>query len=782
MARLTLTRYGSKPRLLYRDTDFSTLQARSNNAAGWKPLWDSSLAPGAASLESTQTVAQIASDINYYDSKALLLALVGTIDDISAQRKKAIDAAVYYAQNCAGKTDFSSVNALRAGALGMALTYDILYSDDQMTETARGQIRGGIKTVCTGLSGKVVSTELIDGHAAGCAMALFFGGMAIADEDSAGITHYQKALDHWYGEDPGDPGRIDYDRYYGADGGSGKGSWYSQLSQWYTQLFLRALHNAASSRTYDTEPYDPWSDETWLPKIPEWFLRVAFRQDKDYLALGDTSRITNPVFHQNSRLMWSTFCALGGAWRKQARWVYEQLDSWNVEKNGVAGYQRPYDFVLFDKASADCAPVSPAQASPAIPRARWFSPPGHYHYIHPSWDIPNAADVHIHLPERYYHGHPHLNVGEIQLGVKADRLLLATGVYSTSDPAADYQGTHNNNWAKQSIGHSGVPLVEGQSSDGSDENYNWDENGDRQTYKNGLGGQCWMTIGGLNGTYGPQDISELLSEGGGLAWRRATSAAPATTAPSVADFLTSDARRAYLQDYTDYGGDTERVRELKIRILVLKDVAPWPVIFRVVRVRSRLASMKKRDHWHFARAPALDAQGRIVAYGLYQIGKVTIDYHRKSTFTYTAVGGGAQSDGYGENDFRWGGTNWRPTYATNWRNLADLGHYRMEVSPGVPQEEDFFACVIFPTLAAESPPAYELFEEASWFGVDFSGRQFRIHKTEDQCLLDVSDTEPPQVPQGVAAAGGPGSGEVTLTCTPNADDTVLYRAYYRAKS
>lgn len=111
--------------------------------------------------------------------------------------------------------------------------------------------------------------------------------------------------------------------------------------------------------------------------------------------------------------------------------------------------------------------------------------------------------------------------------------------------------------------------------------------------------------------------------------------------------------------------------------------------------------------------------------------------------------------------------------------MPDLGRYRVEVSPGTPKEEDYFVNLIMPIADGESPPAFEWFEEASYYGVRFGGEEFRIHKTIDQALWSGADTQPPAAPQNLAAEVGPGSGQVTLTWDPNTDDAVKYRGYYR---
>jgi hypothetical protein len=788
--RFTKTFKAQHPRTVFRKDDVPTLRLWSNDANIWRTRWDNFWLPTAEAL-ALKTAEEIAKDVYACDVKILTLATVGVIDNIATMRTKAIDAAVYYALNLVNDPAWNTNNATtrRVGAYAMAHAYDILYEAAEMTSTKRGQIRTGIRELGDVLQGTLVETDYIDGYSGGHSTALFYLGSAIQDEDSTGATYCNAALDFWWGATADLKARIYHDRYYCSDGGSGKGTSYFWDSASFSLKLLHAMHNTyirneetPGSFTLDGDDYAPWEDETWVAKIPEWTLHIM-RGDLDILTIGDTARVTLPRFNEQGRWVVACLATRGASqFRGTMKWFYERM-------NGVDGsFTRTNSqaaFPQFFLMNPNDGYPSQTPTVAGVAKTRWFSPPNVYSAVLPIWEPRDACKILIHAEDRWYQGHTHLKCAGIQITVKDESVLLNSGWYISEEYATD----HGNNWRQQSISCSGTPLVEGVSSNLSDEHYNWDSNG-RVAYKNGLGGQCWMSsTGAISGQYGPDNTYDMVNAGSGLLWKKCDSSMLSMS--DDMDVVWIDARRAYLKTSSHYGTTNERVKLCDLKYVVLKNVHNWPVILRVARVQSRLATMKKRDHWHFHSNPTWERVGsgttdlRFKSFGYLNKGYCAIHYYPGRSVAYTIVGGGTQdSNGYGAFDFFWNGVNHKPLTGINSpRHAPDLGHYRVEVSPNTATIEDYFVSLIMPGYGSDVLPSYTWVEEPNYFGVQFAaGPLVRVHKTQNQVLYnEEADVEPPQTPTGPIASAGPGSGIVTVRCNPNIDDTVLYRWESREK-
>ncbi len=777
--------HADHPRLLWRDSDLTTLQNRSNDTTGWKTDYDGKILAVASELYSSYAVSAIATDTSIGQLKVLALLLCGEIENNDNYRQKALDVAVYVAGV------WSSYTGKRPQSYILAWVYDILY--DWMPSATRSTLRSAMKSLAADWLTRIDNNAKITSHSGHNALVALCLGAAIATEDAAGLTYIDAALNHWYGENAGDAGRIDYDRYFLKDGGSARGTEYHFSEQHPALWWLHTMHmsfrrnvDVADSLTLDGVPYEPWSSEAeWVEAAPEWWIYAGIDGLKDYGVLGDSDRLTDPWVNDQEHAAFGQWIAHGSTtWRKILRWIYDQ----KCAKATVWGIYYCLPFIAFDKADADKQPVHPKDASPSLELSRWFDPPQHYALVHPSFEYTTATRVHMPCWSHYIDNHMHLDAGAIYIDIAGDHLLFNTGLYETSDTAVEgslYAGGHHRKWYQQSIACPGVPLVEGPSGDGSREHYNYVWNGSGYpsgTIPNALGGQCYVAVGGLGGDYAPDDIFEMLQDGGGYQWLKCTAGATRT---DDCDFVHADIRRAYLKEYTDLDGSSERVRLAHVRSLVLKSIWARPIIFRVVRLQSRLASMKKRDHFNGHTAPSWDIAGRrYYLRGAKGIGKVYVDYHNASQLTFTTVGGGSvDSNGYGADDFKYDGVNHPPQKAASTRKAPFVGHYRVEASPASSQVEDYFVCLILPMLVGELPPAYSFFEEPNWFGVDFSGTQVRIHKTLDQYQYGEVDTEPPGVVQDVAAEVGSGSGKILVTWSPNpeVDGVDAYYVLYKEK-
>jgi hypothetical protein len=755
------TVYANHPRLWFRDTDVSAITARTNSGSSWQAFWDGTLVPGAASIESTQAFSTIAAN-DSVSEKMYLLALTGRIDSISANKTKAIGLANYLAAN------WGTVGAeAKWSLIAMAQCFDILYAD--LTGSDKTTIGNAILAACDSM--RYATDEYVHGTTSGQQMAQLIGSVAIHGDVSGASTRIDEALGWFYGSTPGGRAAFETLRYYGANGGLGKGTWYSSFDGRYELYAIEAIAHAFSAIAQDSVAYDPYVDETWIAKIGEWMLNVMIRGDLDYWAIGDTFRTSNPFYHVSLRHVLSILVTRGGTFRKQIRWLHDTLQSKTASLGQSAHYERAAEIVFWDPADASNASVHPKDAGTPISKARLFSPPGFF-VGRSSWDYPNACIIALDAPERYFRGHGHLSHGGIGITVKDDTVLLpSTGLYNTSDSAALFGGTHHRYWLQQSIAHSGVVLVD----DGVTTHSNYASNNALTVYPSGKGGQLWKRVSTKRT---PSDVNEMRNDNGGLAWL--IGSISMISSDATHSFIVRENRRAYQEQYTDQGTAAERVLSCEVKDLIIWDVPPWPIVLRMARVKSRLASFKKRDQWHFARSPVLTST-RCSALGYRQTGKIVIDYYQPENLTFdTFGGGGTDGNGYAINQFNYDNANHPPANAANSRHQPDLGTYRMEVYPFVPTQENWMTCLLMPMAATDSPVAYTWFETALYIGVSISGRQFSIHKTASLAQIDASDTTPPGIVTGVACDTGPANGAITASwnASPEAD-LANYRLYYR---
>jgi len=784
--RFTKTVYSNHPRTFIRDTDVTDLRNRSNDYTRWKQRWDDDWLPSALSTEATKTASQIASNTSNGAEQNMQLAIVSLVEQDTSMEQLCIDAAVDCANNRLGL--YTGTNRRFALEL-MVAAFDLHYS--ALTAGEKSALVTGINSVCAAINAGLDWDTRMDGHSPGNAAFMLMGGLALDGDHASSTTYINNGLDFWFGATADGKGTTYFWRYFGQDGGTGKGGSYSHLGLWYALQYYKWLHNGfvrnadtPNALQLDSEDYAPWEDETWVQQIGEWLVHNLKGSD-DRWQLHDTDR-TNPWYHKYWRMAVASLVGRGGSWRPVMRWLHDRLHAKSISTGGYNPGSSSHaikEFYLIDPGDSSEQPQDPDSAG--IARSKFFYPPGIYSCRHPVFDPRQSCQIVSTLQDRYFKGHNHLKVGGIQIDVAADAVLLNSGYYD------DWQSNHASNWAQQSISCSGVPLVEGENANGDMEHYSRDTGGARATFPISEGGQCWMTDDGtINGDYGPDNVYDLQYAGSGNMWKKADDTRMVYS-DSNYDFVYCDFRRAYLKVYTDYDTSAERVKACELKMVTIKDVHPWPIVLRALRVESRLPTMKKRDHWHFHSAPAWEgdtSQGKFRGYGLLGTGYCSVHYYRPSNFTYSTTGGGSQVNGWGSYDFYVYapgsslGTNWPPTESAGSRYQPYAGHYRMEVTPATPTTETWFVCLLIPGATGDALPAYTWLTEENYFGVAFGNTEYRISKNSVQAVRGAQDTTPPDVPTGVAAATGPGSGEVTVSWLPNTDDAYLYRTYYRTKA
>lgn len=802
MGNLTWSIYANHPRIAgFRDTDKTALTTRTNTAASWQGIWDGTITTYKNTLNAGADSAVVSSGGGPLDrvyQNLFLLGLWGWIENDTTTHNKLLSSALLLANTPAYVASFTD---RRFQLLALGYAYDFLRTGIvTFSDANRKTIGDAILTYSTANGS---SSEYMDGHSAGNLMAQFVANLAIAGESGSGFNYtttaaanINEALDFWYGATPSGSARIETDRHFSSDGGSGKGAWYQTIAMWHTFFLLGGVHSGFI-RNADTpgalqlngEDYAPWTSESWVAKHGEWWLNSYYRGNNDYLKHGDTSRISNPWIHEYARHSIGPLITYGGTWRKQVRWMYDQIQAYSDTLSASTAYNRIHDVVHWDPADANNASESPTAAGTS--RSRCFSPDGDYFHRN-TWDIPNCSMVNIRCRERYYDGHPLLDCGAISIDVKGEPVLFTAGYYSTSDASADFGGVHNRYYYKQTIGSSGTYLID----DGQATPHSANVQGVRINIPAGLGGQYYKKYTSGGTVYDPADVKAMKNDGSGLAWLNVGTDATMSDKLRIVDeltdydFLHAKINRAYLLQSSDAGGLNDRLSDLQVKWLVLKTVWQWPVVFQVGWVRARFNGYTKRQVFHGGRAfnvSTFGATKRFDSAGHNNIGKITIDQYvaSPSDWTHALVGGGAADpNGYTANQYAYlnGGTNYKPATASGTRHRPELGTWTLHLQPTTSSLDHYFVVAMFPSLVGENPPSYTWQEDANFFRINFGpGKVFGIHKTQVFAEGAV-DTEAPAAPIGVAASTGASLGEISMSWSPNTEpDIASYKVYKRVK-
>lgn len=791
MSILTYSVRTTYPRIFVTQAEKNLIATRRNY--GWFGYWTGDLQTWLWNALS-DTDQNLADDTNAY-SKFMCLGLYGWIENQTSYHNKLLSTAKWLANN---PTYWYSWATRRWTVLALSYAYNFLRTSViTFPEADRKVIGDALISMCNASASEY---DFLDGHSGGNMMAQAIAGLTLHGESGAGYNYttsatnlINAAFNFWYGDTPGDHACIEAFRYFGNAGAHWNGSQYSQIGLWKATFLLNAirtgcLQNSESpgSLQLNGEDYDPITTESWLQHVGEWGLHAWIRGDWDYWPLNDTQKDSNPWMGQYMRHPLAFLVQHGGAWRKQLHWLISHMNGIEQSQGAWWAPNIIHDVLFYDPSDSNNVAIHPKDASPAISTSRFFMPPGSYWY-HSTWEYEKSCIVNIECAERYYMGHQHLNCGAIQIGIKDDVVLQQSGMYNNTDQYAKYGGSHHLNYTQQSIAHSGVPLVD----DGVTTHQNYAAAGGYTTYPSGLGGQLWKTYTTGGQTY--KDCFNLTSmrfDGGGQAWWKSSPQLVSSTADY--DFIHCDVRRAYAKDYQDMDTDLERVRQCHIKYCVIKTESSWPIILRVVHLKTRLPTFAKRDQfhshgrWNFVyphQTPSGNGDTmRCWAAGIASQGRICIDLYNYQDYTVRQVGGGAlNAVGYYANQFYYGGMNYPPADVANYRHKVDLGYYRLEFEATIQRTEEYWVELLHPLLLTEEPLAYTWINEANWYGIRFSSssHEYRIHKTLPQVIVS-TDTTPPGVPTGVTAT--PGNTKVTVGWLPNTEqDIYSYKVYYREK-
>lgn len=796
-ARVTYSVHGSHPRIWFRSTDKAALLARASSGIG--PNDWQSWAFGQLNNYVAGTYPSTSMWPNAYFQKSLAYSVAAYLNDNANYAKQALDHAVYVAgQSTAG----TSIHDKREAVLGMASAFDLCYQ--WTTLFYRTAIADGIIKWIDAM--EYSPDDAIDGYTRNHQACAAVGALAIYGESgytTSSTARLDKALDFWYGGNnavtTSGNAAMDLARFYSSDGGSAQGPWYGFLSGWGTFLLMNSLSSAMTSMTLDGDAYSPFDNENWVDDFGLWWLHVGLRGDGDHFRFGDTLKQENPVFKQEMRLVGATLAKYGN-WKRQMKWWWDQ---WQNRANALGqgkSYERTLDFILIDKATNTAlAPVD----TPNMPKARVFERAGVVSYVS-NWDKPQGTQFLLHFPRYYYRGHLDLEVGAVQVAHKQDMVLLNRGYYHTT-PAngnEDYGGAHNNGWQKQTISKSGVILCD----DGSATPHsNYNVTGVYTAYPSAEGGQYWKTFNS-GSVKDPENVTNLLTQGGGLAWLRVEG----RTSDKGVDLIYEDSsvvyfyancRRAYHKEYTEQGGGSERLRRIEFRGMIIKDQGPGGCLLYFARTESRLSSMTKQQVWHFWGNPLLSsfatsgqfgAPGYASDQGLPGGGQCVVSYFDAGNFTATQTGNGTAT-AYGDHQFWYdphdgsGGKNYPPTAQPNTdRHKIDLGRFRASVKPKTAATQNDFVTLVIPLDPNQAPPAFEWLTVPDFYGVRFpDGKVYQIAKTSFDFISPGSavDTTPPVA---VTLSGGTaGSGQAQLTWVPVSGDSTMtggrYKVYRRVK-
>jgi hypothetical protein len=823
MTRPVLTIRTDYPRIHCNAADKTPIFNRSNLASafgGWKTEWDGKVIPYCDSTLAKST-ATLAAESNL-DAKFFSLGLASWIDGVDAYFVQLKATGLYFLEhrfdNKPGTTEpyqESFINR-REQIIAMAYGYQFLRAAEPFvptffTDDERRRWGTNLLAMCTAGTNP---NEYIDGHSAGNVMSQLIAALVLYGESGAGYnftsdstTIINNTLDFFYGENPGSTAYLDSDRYLHGDGGSGNGCGYNILENRSTFMVLEALKWACTSITLDGNAYDPYTSETWVAKHGEWWVRTFSRGDKDFLRMGDSGRQVNPFLDQLAKFDLNVLIRNGGPWRKAVRWLRDRVfAAANVSPLAISNYHYAIDVAMWRPSDLDNASQSLKTAGAS--KGRLFTPNGDF--IHDSdLEMDDGVKTHFQMKEFDFFGHTHLANGSLQICVGNDMVLIGSGRYDTSpgDTKEDFNGLHHRWWYQQSVAQSGVPLIEDPNLDDLTQDLahraKQGPNGSISALKSGMGGQLWKRFD-LGGTflYDPNNINEMRNQGGKLAWRRSGKDAAGTDKLRIVEkvdgrywFLYGDYTYSYVREHTDVETVRQRATLVETKLLIIEDVTTDPIIIKVDRVISRVASFKKRMLWHTYGNPIILTQGagtnqeRIVssAQGYRGTGKIEIHtYNGAQKWTAVRFGGNAPNnlDSLAAGQFAYNGVEYAPTFTPNSREKPDFGRWWVEVSPVGAQLENQFLTALFPLRVGQSAPTYEWIDEPTWIGVRFGLKEYRIAKTTVQLVVgDAPPVQPmpPHVPTGLVAVSGPQSGEVTLNWNPNTDSPFKYQAKSRVR-
>jgi hypothetical protein len=366
-----------------------------------------------------------------------------------------ITRAINYALYLSSATLPTSVGTMRRQIASMAFVYDWCYS--VLTTTQRATIRetgsSSLIVRCNQIRG-VSTREYIWGFSGEHNNAVLLGLAAIlSDSDNASTnttvqTYFEDALDAW--DDGTDYCFSKAFRYFGADGGTCKGSQsfgYIPLHEEYMQRQFPALRTAVNVdwRTIDGDWYKKWIDWIW------WHWRSDGAAGGMGHGQNDGQRLYHfSVYTQAHTLLLMDWLGPNDAWGVRAYKLHQLIESQNDTK--IWG---PYHIYRVFFARPDLTWPSATETKvrygtavgdySSSTKLKIFRPANKACY-HSHWEAANygpATSVTI-SGQRWTGGHSQRDLGHYEITHNGQPLLVMHGAYNPNDYSYAFQYVQSN--------------------------------------------------------------------------------------------------------------------------------------------------------------------------------------------------------------------------------------------------------------------------------------------------------------------------------------------------
>jgi len=834
---ITYTSANTTYRLIFNlAADWTALYARSRDANGWYPFYYDPTDPvnrktirGYAMYMTGLSSASACDDPYTLYQRFLAMIATSAVDYPyfgDGVKSALLNHAIWVATNInpASYTGSSHNDERRNYCLALAYAFEFLYNETlaNFSGANRKLIGERINDWCDVMNAS--ATETMQGYTRDDQSAQVVGSLALLGRSGSGYdftagaedagTRFEEAMGFFYGGGFATDGKasLDTDRYFWASGGGFKGTGYTYRDTHWIWRALHALKYSLTGLKLGGESYDPFDAsgaDSWTQQCWKHFVHHSLRGDRDYWTHGDCYRTTNPYFgiDQRGALGFLVRDTADTSAKKYLTWAWKKAHEEEVARGYHTGYGMAEQFLMFD--------ISPPIQTPTTMVC--FSDPPGLTTVRDHWNLETSTIYQLRTKGRYLYGHDCLERGSLSCSYYEDVVLAGSGLYRTQDVLAAYGGTHSIKWRHQSIGQSGIVLVDDSTS--LPHRAYCDENLDGVNEKawvpSGLGGQYFKT-NGVDDPDLPLYIDTLRLDGSGETWKCCEGTDTTKSASLLDDnaevcVVYSSLRKAYLKLYTDIDTAAERTRRYDAKWMFIKTAWTHPMCLLVHRVESRLAAMPKRMEFHFFNTPtssSLVSTKRIQgwSYGrtrrknptlwgttefgcnidLYAPGVSYRSSKKIGDWDISIVGGGTTNYSTpGPYDYYYGGTNYTFTAGSaNDRHYPDLGRARAEVRPsGTDQVEDYYVALIYPIRSDMTPPTYTWIDESNYFGIEINGKAYKLHKTLAEFVdpTDPVDVVPPGIPTGLAGTT-PASQTAVLTCNLNTEhDINKYFWYKRVK-
>ena len=372
------------------------------------------------------------------DDRIKAFAFVGLIGENASFRKKAIDAAVYLAEN--GTVD----DEVRGVTESVAIVYDWLH--DYLTVEVRAKLLQTLIRQCRDLESRIHDDEYVTGASHGHNKSLAIAALAFhGDNEYASRLIDKTLMDYRYGF------LATWRRFSGADGGSSKGWWYSGFVLPFELEFLAAWRSATGQDWYPAE-------RVWCEPLLDWFV-YGLRGDLTFIREGDGTVFKG--LGSDNRLFANL---VAREYRNPlARWLTDRTDDLEVVWGPFAIRE-----ILWYDASIKAVP-------PSGPTSKIFRGAG-VAVLRESWE-PDGAIASFRSPEVYTQGHTHRDTCSFTIFHKSG-LALDSGIYD------EFSSSHHDNYYSRTVAHNAITVLDpGESFVKYGVEYSND------------GGQRWLTAG-----------------------------------------------------------------------------------------------------------------------------------------------------------------------------------------------------------------------------------------------------------------------------------------------